>query len=97
MPETTIGVSRLLTSGANGASAPVNLAPGAKLVEEIVKRQKRLEAARRSQDDVWDDTDMNITSRRSHYNVGYIRGDSSNDQGGSNIFDDAAAAFGLTK
>ena len=46
MAETTIGVSRLLTSGANGASAPVNLAPGAKLVEEIVKREKRLEAAR---------------------------------------------------
>lgn len=93
MPETTIGVSRLISSGHSGETASAadistNANPTA---EDLVKRQKRLEKARFNQDNIWDDTDQFVTSRRSHYNVGYIRGDSPNDQGGSGIFDDAAA------
>ena len=91
MPETTIGVSRLLSSGTGdkgGSSQPGVL--GSSVVEQVLSRQKRLERARHAQDSVWDDTDMFIISRRSHYNVGYIRGDSPNDEGGTNIFDDAA-------
>ena len=95
MPETTIGVSRLLSSGSNesskGTSTPDSNIPGVKLAEEILTRQKRLEKGRHNQDNIWDDVDMFVTSRRSHYNVGYIRGDSPNDEGGTNIFDDAAA------
>jgi hypothetical protein len=93
--ETTIGLSRLLSSGSGavskGTSSPENMTPGFKLAEDIVKRQRRLEKARFNQDNIWDDVDRFVTSRRSHYNVGYIRGDSPNDEGGSDIYDDAAA------
>jgi hypothetical protein len=95
MPETTIGVSRLLSSGSNavskGTSTPDSNIPGVKLAEEVLTRQKRLEKARHDQDSIWDDVDMFVTSRRSHYNVGYIRGDSPKDEGGTNIYDDAAS------
>lgn len=93
--ETTIGVSRLLSSGSSdvskGTSTPESNTPSFKLVEDICKRQKRLEKARFNTDTLWDDVDRFVTSRRSHYNVGYIRGDSPNDQGGTDIYDDAAA------
>lgn len=93
MPETTIGVSRLISSGHSGETASTTgiVQHGNPTAEDLVKRQKRLERARFSQDNVWDDIDQFVTSRRSHYNVGYIRGDSPNDEGGSSIYDDAAA------
>jgi hypothetical protein len=90
--ETTIGLSRLLSGGGTqGANTSDNLTSSRKMAEEIVKRQKRLEHIRQPQDHTWDNTDRFVTSRRSHYNVGYIRGDSAEDAGGSAIYDDAAA------
>lgn len=87
-----IGVSRLLSSGypQGAGSGQPGVLPENTLVEETLKYQKRMERARHDQDNVWDDTDNYIIARRSHYNVGYIRGDSPNDQGGTQIFDDAA-------
>ncbi len=92
MAEISIGVSRLLSSGypQGAGSGQPGVLPKNTLVEEVLTYQKRLERVRHNQDSIWDDTDNYVISRRSHYNVGYIRGDSPNDQGGTQIYDDAA-------
>lgn len=76
MAEISIGVSRLLSSGypQGAGSGQPGVLPKNTLVEEVLTYQKRLERVRHNQDSIWDDTDNYVISRRSHYNVGYIRG-----------------------
>jgi hypothetical protein len=87
-----IGESRLLSGGSNrGARTPDVRTPESPLANDIVKRQKRLEQARMDQDNIWDDIDLWVTSRRGHYNIGYKKGMSAKDEGGTNIYDNTAS------
>ncbi len=88
---TEVGTVRLI-SGGTGRYGRSGSAPSrtSELGEDIVKRQKRFEKARRDQDSLWDDLDTYVTSRRSKYNIGYARGDDAKDPGGASIYDSTA-------
>jgi len=61
-----------------------------KLAEEIIKRQKRLESIRESQDAVWDLIDTYVTARRANFDIGSRKGAGSAGPGGDRIFDGTA-------
>ncbi len=82
------GSSRTSAAGVVGSAAQG--VHGAKLAQQIMERQKRLERQRDARDAVWDDVDEYITARRARYDIGTKRGGDEDKAPGESIYDGTA-------
>ena len=82
---------RVLSAGQErSGSAGTTSGGGQSLGEQIIRKQRRFEAGRNSQDLLWDDTDRFVTSRRAKYDIGNRAGESEQSPAGAEIYDNTA-------